>query len=110
MIRGQTEPGAAIDLSLQVIPPFSGPFSYSARSRADKQGRYGFRVPYATSTADTQPSGTDPETSLEVRTASYYSIRSGERETRIAVSEEAVLRGEVISVPPLVALELWEAR
>lgn len=87
-IRGRTRPGAQVALELRLRSNRLRLFSYSAVARADGEGRFVFRVPYATRGAP-----------ASVQAVSAYRLRCAQREVQVAVDESAVLAGSDIPAP-----------
>lgn len=87
---GRSRPGETVRLELAVRTNTGREFTYRARARADRDGRYEFVVPYATTGAP-----------APCHTLGPYRISAGERAVEVQVEPQAVLRGEEISVPSL---------
>jgi asparagine N-glycosylation enzyme membrane subunit Stt3 len=79
-------PGAAISAEVEVRTPTGRSFRYRAEERADREGIARLRVPYAT------------DARTPARTLGRWAVRVGEVTRQVAVSEQAVLQGEVVRV------------
>jgi len=93
-IVGRATPGARIELSLPLRTGRPRELVYRARTRADADGRFSLRVPYATVDA---PRG--------VRVDPHYTLRCAGIEAALVVPEAAVRAGDVVAAPPLCGLQ-----
>jgi len=80
-IRGRASPGSEVRARLPLVSPAGRHFEYASRTRADAEGRYELRVPYAS--------------------AEPYRLRCGRDEGVLRVTEAAVLQGRKLTGPEL---------
>jgi dolichyl-phosphooligosaccharide-protein glycotransferase len=79
-------PGTPVEAQVTVRSPSGRRFVYSARGQTDESGIARLRVPYATLTR------------MPVRPTGPYRLRIGARDFEVAVSEDAVRRGDTVAV------------
>jgi hypothetical protein len=87
-LEGRCRAGELVRLRLGVQTNTGRGFTWEAETRADAGGVFGFVVPYATG-----------DTGAPCRAAGPYRIKAGDRVVHLEVSEDAVLAGEVVTVP-----------
>ncbi|MFQ5416234.1 MAG: hypothetical protein ACE5FL_04195, partial [Myxococcota bacterium] len=94
-LRGRADPGATVRVSLALETRADGAFDYFARSRADEEGTYRLRLPYA-----------NDAPGAEVRVDDRYRVESGDVSASVAIREAAVRDGAVVAGPDLRATSL----
>ncbi len=91
VIEGHAQPGAVIELQLQLRTKSRASHVYSREAVADESGRYRIVVPYST----------DTEWSSDVRVTGLYRLTSQRANARLAVFESDVLSGGLVHGPQL---------
>jgi asparagine N-glycosylation enzyme membrane subunit Stt3 len=87
-ITGRTRPGAEVSVNLRLVTNAGRTMYFTDRTRSDREGRYDFRVPYSTETAqgDTRPVG------------QYGISGNGPGGIRVPVTEAEVIGGLTINL------------
>jgi asparagine N-glycosylation enzyme membrane subunit Stt3 len=89
-VSGRAAPHAAVEASVGLRSNRQREIDYVARTRADAEGRFDLRLPYATD--DSPPA---------VRVAPAYVLRSGGRSGFLRVSDAQVRGGGLVEAPDL---------
>ena len=91
-ITGTASPNETVNINTTILTNQGRTFGYSQSTTADSQGRYEFTVPYST---DGPVSG---ETQFDTAPSGPYVVSYGDTTKEVKVSEEAVLKGEEVTV------------